>query len=81
MTTELAYVGERDEPGGDLAHWTEVVRGEYLEMPGLQLSEPQIERLWGLDAPTRESVLRALVGARFLRRTPRHTYVRMDLGS
>ena len=26
------------------------VQGEFLEMPGLRLSEPQARRLWGLDA-------------------------------
>ena len=26
------------------------VQGEFLEMPGLRLTEPQARRLWGLDA-------------------------------
>jgi hypothetical protein len=26
---------------------TDRVRGEYLEMPGLSLTEPQAQRLWG----------------------------------
>ena len=35
------------------------VEGEYREMPGLSLTVPQAERLWGLDASTCASVLTA----------------------
>ena len=45
------------------------IRGEYLEMPGLRLTPAQAQRLWTLDRPTCESVLNALVDARFLART------------
>ena len=54
------------------------IRGEYLEMPGLCLTLAQAQRLWGLDALTCEDVLRELVDARFLRRAPNGTYVRVD---
>ena len=56
--------------------WLLLIRGEYLEIPGLNLTKPQIERLWGLDTATCQSLLDALVGSRFLRRTARDGYVR-----
>jgi hypothetical protein len=49
------------------------VRGEYLEMPGLSLTEHQAQRLWQLDA----AACHSLFG--FLRRTPRGGYIRADL--
>lgn len=52
------------------------VRGEYLEMPGLNLTPAQAQRLWGLDRRDCESVLRELVDAHFLRRSPDGTFVR-----
>ena len=57
------------------------VRGEYLEMPGLRLTPAQAQRLWGLDAQAAQSVINALVDARFLRRTPDGAFVRADNGS
>lgn len=53
------------------------VRGEFIEMPGLQLTLPQASRLWGLDQYTCQSVIDALVEASFLRWTPRGTIVRV----
>ena len=44
-------------------------RGEFLEMPGLQLTEAQAARLWCLDSALCGRVLAALVDARFLVRT------------
>jgi hypothetical protein len=64
---------------GDLNHLVRLVRVEYLEMPGLRLTKPQAQRLWGLDAPTCDKVLKTLVSARFLRRTPTDSYARVDL--
>lgn len=57
------------------------VRGEYLEMPGLRLTPAQAQRLWGLDAIAAQSVIEALVDARFLRRRPDGTFVRADSDS
>jgi hypothetical protein len=45
------------------------IRAEYLEMPGLRLTAPQAQCLFGLDAETWEGVLTALLDARFLFRT------------
>jgi hypothetical protein len=47
------------------------VRGEFMEMPGLCLSLPQAQRLWGLDAPRCQAVLDALVERGVLSRTRR----------
>lgn len=55
--------------------WLEFIQTEYLEMPGLSLTQAQARRLWGLDEPTCGELLDALVAARFLRETHRQTYV------
>jgi hypothetical protein len=55
------------------------IRGEYLEMPGLTLTEPQAQRLWGLDREACKSLLQALLQTGFLRRTVRGGYVRADV--
>lgn len=45
------------------------VRGEFLEMPGLRLTEAQACRLFGLDADACTALLVALVEVKFLFRT------------
>ena len=45
------------------------IRGEFLEMPGMRLTGPQAQRLWGLDAAACEALLDMLVDAGFLVRT------------
>jgi hypothetical protein len=60
--------------------WLQLIRAEYLEIPGLCLTKPQVERLWGLDAVTSEALLAALVDVNFLRRTDKDAYVRADGG-
>jgi hypothetical protein len=54
---------------------------EYLEMPGLQLTLQQAQRLWGLDEPTCARALEYLVENRFLVRTSRNMYARLTEGS
>ena len=53
------------------------VRGEFLEMPGLQLTMPQAARLWGLDLAACNRVVDALVESSFLRWTTAGTVVRI----
>ena len=53
----------------------ELVREEYREMPGLNLTKPQMRRMWALDAPTCDAVLEALEREKFLKQTPQHLYV------
>lgn len=62
-----------------LDEWLQLIRAEYLEMPGLHLSEGQAQRLWGLDRVTTGTLLATLVAARFLKRTSRGGYVRAAL--
>ena len=59
-----------------IADWSHLIRGEYLEIPGLHLSRNQVLRLWGLDEHTGDAVLKAMIEAHFLRRTETGAYVR-----
>jgi hypothetical protein len=52
------------------------VRGEFVEMPGLELTLPQAVRLWTLGADDCRYVIDALVDAGFLKWTSRRTIVR-----
>ena len=63
-----------------IADWLRLIRAEYLEIPGLCLTKPQVQRLWGLDPVTSETLLAALVDVKFLRRTRQDAYVRADVG-
>jgi hypothetical protein len=54
------------------------VQGEFLEMPGLRLTEPQARRLWGLDAASCGALLDALVDAKFLFRTRDGAFMRVE---
>ena len=54
------------------------VKGEYIEMPGLRLTIAQAQRLWGLDRAVCDSLLGALVDAKFLFRTRDGAFVRSD---
>ena len=63
-----------------ITDWLQLIRAEYLEIPGLSLTKRQVQRLWGLDLVTSEAVLAALVDVKFLRRTGRDAYIRADVG-
>jgi hypothetical protein len=54
------------------------VQGEFMEMPGLRLTEAQARRLWGLDADSCGALLGALVDAKFLFRTPDGAFMRVE---
>ena len=54
------------------------VQGEFLEMPGLRLTEAQARRLWGLDAASCSALLGALVDAKFLFRTRDGAFMRVE---
>ena len=54
---------------------------EYLEMPGLSITEAQAQRLWALDNTTCRRVLDTLVQRGILRRTRREEYVRAEMFS
>lgn len=59
-----------------LADLLAIIRGEFLEMPGLVLTHDQFQRLWGLDRRTCDEAIEALVKSRFLVRTPSGSYAR-----
>jgi len=54
------------------------IQGEFLEMPGLCLTQPQACRLWGLDRDTCGMLLSRLVDAKFLTRTRDGAFVQLD---
>jgi len=54
------------------------VQGEFLEMPGLRLTEQQARRLWGLDPESCSTLLGALVDAKFLFRTRDGSFMRVE---
>jgi hypothetical protein len=57
------------------------VQGEFLEMPGLRLTEAQARRLWGLEPAACRALLDALVDAKFLFRTRDGAFMRVDHAS
>jgi hypothetical protein len=54
------------------------VQGEFLEMPGLRLTEAQARRLWGLDEASCGALLGALVEKKFLFRARDGTFMRIE---
>ena len=60
--------------------WLQLIRAEYQEIPGLHLTKPQVQRLWGLDPVTCDELLSTLEDVKFLRKTQNNGYVRRDLG-
>ncbi len=72
--------GYTDPETGDptIADWLQLIRAEYVESPGLRLTKAQVQRLWGLDAVTCDTLLAALVDVGFLKRTRKHMYARVD---
>jgi hypothetical protein len=54
------------------------VQGEFMEMPGLRLTEAQAGRLWGLDEMLCSALLGALVDAKFLFRTHGGAFMRVE---
>ena len=57
------------------------VQGEYMEMPGLCLTEAQARRLWGLDEASCDALLSALVDAKFLFRTRGGSFMRVEMAT
>ena len=58
--------------------WLQIVRGEYLEIPGLRLTELQVRRLWDLDSQSCHAILSALLDEDFLKLTADGCFVRRD---
>lgn len=58
----------------EMSNWLTLIEAEYREMPGLQLTGRQMQRLWGLDYQTCEAIVEALVRRGVLCETSRHAY-------
>ena len=54
------------------------VRSEFVEMPGLRLTEPQARRLWGLDQASCTALLETLIDSHFLFRTRDGSFMRIE---
>jgi hypothetical protein len=65
----------RVRPANDLLRR---IQGEFLEMPGLRLTEPQARRLWNLDAISCSTVVSMLLDAGFLFKTSDGSLMRVD---
>ena len=50
------------------------IKAEYLELPGLQLTAWQAQRLWGVDQIQCDAILEVLVETAFLRKTKSGAY-------
>jgi hypothetical protein len=57
------------------------IRGEFLEMPGLQLTCQQARRLWALDERGCRELLDRLVEEKFLWRNAQGEYSRVTDGA
>ena len=57
------------------------VQGEFLEMPGLRLTEAQARRLWGMETELCAALLGELVAANFLFRTRDGAFMRVEHAS
>jgi hypothetical protein len=56
------------------------IRGEFVEMPGLRLTAAQAQRLWGLERPKCEELLKVLVKDNFLSQTRDGSFIKTDGG-
>ena len=59
----------------DLSRWVALVKGEYRDMPGLNLTKAQVRRMWGLEDGECDLLLQQLQRSHFLRVTPSGSYV------
>ena len=70
------FAVQGDGPAEAFATALRRARAEFLEMPGLQLTEAQAARLWSFDSALCSAVLSALVESRFLIRTRNASFSR-----
>ena len=56
------------KPG--LTVWLSRIRDEYRELPGLNLTQAQMQRLFGLEPDVCAAVIESLMAAHVLRRNP-----------
>jgi hypothetical protein len=62
----------------ELLDWLTRIEAEYREMPGLQLTVQQVQRLWGLNRQMCSEILELLVSRGVLWETPKHAFALAD---
>jgi hypothetical protein len=78
MATPDRFQQETLSANDPLAHLSHLVRGDFLEMPGLSLTVRQAMRLWNVDHERCQRVLERLVRAGFLTETRHGIYRRIE---
>jgi hypothetical protein len=74
--TSATIVIDSDGPAEAFASALRRAQAEFMEMPGLQLTEAQAARLWSFDSALCSAVLTALVESRFLVRSRNASFSR-----
>ena len=75
----LLAIAPRPTPSGvatPIDSLVDRIRAEYIEQPGLRLTEAQASRLWRLDERTTRYALAELTTAEFLSRSDDGRYAR-----
>jgi len=67
---------QEQDMGGRIRESLARIQGEFSELPGLQLTLHEAQRLWNLDRAVCDGLLAALVDVRFLARTPDGMFVK-----
>lgn len=65
----------RPVQGHQVTELLRIVQAEYREMPCLNLTKGQMQRLWGVESFVCDALIDALITARVLRRTRSGTYM------
>ena len=77
MSQAIETTGAQSHPVGDaFAEALRRAQAEFMEMPGLLLTEAQAARLWCFDSALCSRVLQTLVEEHFLIRTRNASYLR-----
>ncbi len=74
--TFVSDITRGSEPADAFAYALQRAQAEFMEMPGLQLTEAQAARLWSFDSALCSAVLTRLVESRFLIRTRNASFSR-----
>jgi hypothetical protein len=77
-TTAMITMIEQPRVETGVSTWLNQICAEYREMPGLSLTQPQMQRLWGFEPHVCAALVDSLVAAHVLRCTPRGRYVRFE---
>jgi hypothetical protein len=73
--TSLANTTISNDHPVALTNWLQRIQAEYREMPGLSLTRPQIQRMWGLSGEVCDALLETLLAHDILRLNRRGGYV------